>query len=24
MLLEQAGAKVTAIICDGAKPNRRM
>jgi len=24
MLLKQTGAKVTTIICDGAKPNRRM
>lgn len=24
LLLEHAGAKVTGIICDGAKPNRRM
>ena len=24
ILLEQVGAKITGIICDGAKPNRRM
>lgn len=24
LLLEHAGAKMVSIICDGAKPNRRM